>query len=80
MRSSEQIIEEYRQSDHQKRLHMFLDCPELREEMIDIEQANSTAAACVAEDPALSYECKKTSFLSSVGRIFRLENCCRSNT
>jgi hypothetical protein len=79
MRSREQIIEEYRQSDLQKRLHMFLDCPGLRREMIDIEQAKSTIADCAAEDPALSYGFKKTSFLSRIGRMCQFENCCRSN-
>jgi hypothetical protein len=78
MRSREQIIEEYRQSDLQKRLHMFLDCPELRKEMIDIEQAQSTVTECATKDPVSCWS-NKTSFLSSIGRVFRLENCCRSS-
>lgn len=78
MKSRKQIMETYRQGDLQKRLHLFLDCPELRREMIEIEQNETAATGCAAQDPVLSYRGKK-SILSRIGCLWPLENCCRSN-
>ncbi|MDJ0915676.1 MAG: hypothetical protein QNI95_19075 [Desulfobacterales bacterium] len=43
MRELTQIITEYRQGDFEKRLHLFLECPALRDEfmMIDINGNDS---------------------------------------
>jgi hypothetical protein len=42
MRNLESIIREYRKADSEKRLHLFLDCPSLRNEFIEIELHSGT--------------------------------------
>ena len=42
MRSTREILEEYRRGDLEKRLNLFLECPSLREEFSEIDQ-NGTA-------------------------------------
>ncbi len=37
MRDLDSIILEYREADSEKRLYLFLDCPSLRHEFIEIE-------------------------------------------
>ena len=39
MRSSQSILEEYREADFEKRLNLFLECPSLRTEFIEIDQS-----------------------------------------
>jgi hypothetical protein len=38
MRSGQSILEEYREADFEKRLNLFLECPSLRTEFIEIDQ------------------------------------------
>jgi len=42
MSNLESIIREYREADSEKRLHLFLDCPSLRNEFIEIELHSGT--------------------------------------
>jgi hypothetical protein len=42
MRDLETIIREYREADSEKRLYLFLDCPSLRNEFIEIELHSDT--------------------------------------
>jgi hypothetical protein len=42
MRNLQSIIREYRQAGSEKRLHLFLDCPSLRNEFLEIELHSST--------------------------------------
>ena len=42
MRDLASIIREYREADSEKRLHLFLDCPTLRNEFIEIELHSTT--------------------------------------
>lgn len=42
MRSTREILEEYRRGDLEKRLNLFLECPSLRTEFSEIDQ-NGTA-------------------------------------
>jgi hypothetical protein len=50
MRSTESIVEEYRKSDLDKRLYLFLECPAFRAEFTEIDQSESaqeiTRIAC----------------------------------
>ena len=41
MRSTESIVEEYRQADLEKRLYLFLECPALRAKFTEIDQSDS---------------------------------------
>ena len=43
MRDLESIIREYREADSDRRLHLFLDCPSLRNEFIEIELHSATS-------------------------------------
>jgi len=42
MKDIESIIEDYRGSDSERRLYLFLDCPSLRNEFIKIDQSETT--------------------------------------
>jgi len=42
MSNLESIIREYREADSEKRLHLFLDCPSLRNAFIEIELHSGT--------------------------------------
>ena len=42
MRNLESIIREYREADSDRRLHLFLDCPSLRNEFVEIELHSGT--------------------------------------
>jgi hypothetical protein len=42
MRDPESIIREYREADSDTRLHLFLNCPSLRNEFIEIELHSGT--------------------------------------
>ena len=42
MSNLESIVREYRKADSEKRLHLFLDCPPLRNEFIEIELHSGT--------------------------------------
>ena len=44
MRELTQIIIEYRQGDFEKRLHLFLECPALREEFMMIDMNGNEPA------------------------------------
>jgi len=37
------IVEQYRQADEERRLHLYLDCPPLREEFLEIDRQNAAA-------------------------------------
>jgi len=41
MRSNESIVEEYRKADLEKRLYLFLECPELRATFTEIDQGEN---------------------------------------
>ena len=41
MQSSTEIIKEYKTADSEKRLYLFLECPGLRTEFIEIDQCES---------------------------------------
>ena len=42
MKDIESIMEDYRGSDSERRLYLFLDCPSLRNEFIKIDQSVTT--------------------------------------
>jgi len=42
MRDLESIIRKYQEADSEKRLYLFLDCPSLRNEFIEIELHSGT--------------------------------------
>ena len=42
MKDIESIIKDYRGSDSERRLYLFLDCPSLRNEFIKIDQSETT--------------------------------------
>jgi hypothetical protein len=48
MRSTESIVEEYRKADLEKRLYLFLECPELRARFTEIDQSESPQVEHVA--------------------------------
>lgn len=41
MRSTESIVEDYRQADLEKRLYLFLECPGLRATFTEIDQSEA---------------------------------------
>ena len=43
MTRRENILEEYRKGDLEKRLHLFLECPALRSRFMEIDQSDTTA-------------------------------------
>ena len=46
MRNTETILEDYRSADFDKRLNLFLECPALRTEFMEIDQSE------MGEEPA----------------------------
>jgi hypothetical protein len=44
MRSTESIVEEYRNADLEKRLYLFLECPALRARFTEIDQSENATA------------------------------------
>jgi hypothetical protein len=44
MRSTESIVEEYRNADLEKRLYLFLECPALRAKFTEIDQSENATA------------------------------------
>jgi hypothetical protein len=44
MKSTESIVEEYRKADLEKRLYLFLECPALRAEFMEIDQSEDATA------------------------------------
>ncbi|MFC1863083.1 hypothetical protein ACFL1Z_03935 [Thermodesulfobacteriota bacterium] len=45
MNQTDQIVEEYKSSDFEKRLNLFLECPSLRTKFLEIDQNNEDDAA-----------------------------------
>jgi hypothetical protein len=43
MTRSENILEEYRRGDLEKRLHLFMECPPLRSRFLEIDQSETAA-------------------------------------
>ena len=48
MRDIKTIVEEYQKGDSEKRLNLFLECPSLREEFVQIEQDEASQSAHVS--------------------------------
>ncbi|HYR02699.1 MAG TPA: hypothetical protein VES58_05100, partial [Syntrophobacteria bacterium] len=53
MRDLASIIRDYREADSEKRLHLFLDCPTLRNEFIEIELHSGTKERKSVSDSTL---------------------------
>ena len=49
MRTTESILEEYRDADCERRLSLFLECPPLRTEFIEIEQSETSGQYSFAQ-------------------------------
>ena len=45
MTRSENILEEYRKGDLEKRLNLFLECPALRSSFMEIDQSDTAAGS-----------------------------------
>jgi len=45
MKSTERILKEYRDADFEKRLNLFLECPSLRNQFIEIDQGEVSGGA-----------------------------------
>ena len=52
MKAIKTITEEYLNGDVEKRLHLFLECPLLRDEFIQIEQGEALAQSTCFSQPA----------------------------
>ena len=50
MQSIPQLIEDYRAADFEKRLYLFLECPELRDDFIEIDQTKTNSQATAPAD------------------------------
>lgn len=68
MRNLKTITEEYRKGDFEKRLHLFLECPPLRDEFMQIEQGEGliqsahlspSAAGQIRRKKYTFYPCKR---------------------
>ena len=58
MTRNENILEEYRKGDLEKRLNLFMECPSLRSRFLEIDQSDSTAESlfCDAREEELAAE------------------------
>jgi len=45
MRSTESIVEEYKQADLERRINLFLECPSLRARFIEIDQSEGAGSS-----------------------------------
>jgi hypothetical protein len=68
MRTKEKIIDEYRGGSFEKRLSLFLECPSLRTEFIEIDQSESPT-----ENRERISRCKSTAICSALfSRLIRI--------
>ena len=57
MKDSKTITEEYIKSDFEKRLNLFLECPLLRDEFMQIEREEVLAQRALVSQPAVCRTC-----------------------
>lgn len=57
MKDSKTITEEYIKGDFEKRLNLFLECPQLRDEFMQIEQEEVLAQRALVSQPAVCRFC-----------------------
>ncbi len=62
MRNIKTITEEYRKGDFEKRLNLFLECPPLRDEFMQIEQDEAPAHSAHLSQSAANQTRRKSIF------------------
>jgi hypothetical protein len=60
MKDLSAIIEDYRQSDSERRLYLFLDCPQLRNEFLKTDLSEYSPEQC--EQSSMSNDVKQSGF------------------
>lgn len=71
MRNFKTITEEYRKGDFEKRLNLFLECPLLRNEFLQIEQGEAPAQNAYLLQPAVNRIRKKKSIFYPCTRLLK---------
>ena len=73
MRNIKTITEEYQKGDFEKRLNLFLECPPLRDEFMQIEQDETLAQSAHLSQAAANQIHRKKSIFYSCTRLLK---CC----
>lgn len=71
MRNVKTIIEEYQKGDFEKRLNLFLECPTLRDEFMQIEQDEASAQRARFSQPAAYQTHSKKSMFYPCRRLLK---------
>lgn len=74
MKDHNMITEEYKKGDFEKRLNLFLECPILREEFMQIEQDDARAQRVQSLVPDRSQVRRKKSSFNPWARLLK---CCQ---
>ena len=75
MRDPNRIIEEYQKADFEKRLNLFLECPPLRSEFVQMEQDEASAQDVHVSQPGMNQNPKRKSVFYPCKRLLK---CCHS--
>jgi hypothetical protein len=77
MKSKSTILVDYQNADFQERLHLFLDCRELREEFTKIEQLEAINQPVDTANSGLLAQIKKRLFdLFPASLQSKIKHCC----
>lgn len=73
MRDNRTIVDEYQKGDAEKRLNLFMECPSLRDEFVQMEQVEASQSARVSRSDTDQGRRRKPSFYYCK-RLFKLCN------